>query len=124
MNFFDILKSLLFNKSAYINNIEDFTSFMVNRWLSFYDKSKACFVNDILNRYCGIFDNTNDAYNFYYNIVPVSRFKKINYIKKQKETQDSKSKDIAKMEQIIASNRQISIREIRQYIDLCKDCHI
>jgi hypothetical protein len=52
-------------------------------------------------------------YKLYFNLIPQSKFKKINYIKKKKETQDE-NPSVA----VIAKNNMLSKREILQYIDL------
>lgn len=118
MTFFEILKALFFVKiknSEEINNdsLAQFTPFMVNRWLSFYDKSKAIFVNETLNKFCFLFEDKNESYKLYNNLIPLSKFKKINYIKKNKEKVEE---DVTIS--FIAKNNMLSKREIQQYIDL------
>jgi hypothetical protein len=89
MNFFDILKSLLFDKKKEerpdADTLQSFTPYMINRWLSFYDKTKAVFVNETLNKFSSIFDNKEDQYELYSNLIPRSKFKRISYTKKKKE---------------------------------------
>lgn len=120
MNFFDLLRKIIyFGKKTEVElNTEDlqqFTPFMINRWLSFYDKSKAVFVNETLNRFTGLFDDKRDMFDFYYYLVPKSRFKKIDYIKKKKEkTEKVKDNSI----ELIARNNMLSQREVQYYIDL------
>ena len=121
MTFFEILRALFFSKSKSneeINNdsLVQFTPYMVNRWLSFYDNNKAIFVNETLNKLCSLFEDKNETYKFYNNLIPQSRFKKINYIKKNKEKVEEDS-TIA----IIAKNNMLSTREIQTYIDLTKN---
>ena len=86
---------------------------MVNRWLSFYDKNKTIFVNETLNKFCSLFEDKNEMYKLYNNLIPQSKFKKINYIKKNKEKLEEDSTI-----SIIAKNNMLSIREIQSYIDL------
>lgn len=120
MNFFDLLRRIAFfsKSSAEELNSEDlqqFSPFMLNRWLSFYDKSKAIFINETVNRFTSIFDDKRDMFNLYNNLVPKSRYKKIEYIKKKKE-KEKKEKDNSVG--LIARNNMISQREVQYYIDL------
>lgn len=118
--FFEILKNLLFNKTSDVSSfnqedLQEFSPFIVNRWLSFYDRSRAIITNEILNKYSSVFDNKEDQYRFYYNIIPKLSFKKINYIKKVK-TKKEELNDIS----LLAKNKNISEREIKNYIDFLK----
>ena len=117
MMFFDILRALLFTKKKEekldTDSLQAFTPFMVNRWLSFYDRSKAVFVNETLNKFCGLFEDKENLYELYNNLIPRSSFKKINYIKKLKE-EKTEDEDIS----VIAKNNMLSKREVLMYVDL------
>jgi hypothetical protein len=117
MSFFDILRSLLFAKKTAEDlcseGLQQFTPYMVNRWISFYDNSKTIFINETFNKFASLFEDKNEMYKLYFNLIPQSKFKKINYIKKKKETQDE-DPSVA----VIAKNNMLSKREILQYIDL------
>jgi len=117
MNFFDILRSLLFAKKTAEDlcseGLQQFTPYMVNRWISFYDNSKTIFINETFNKFASLFEDKNEMYKLYFNLIPQCKFKKINYIKKKKETQDE-DPSVA----VIAKNNMLSKREILQYIDL------
>ena len=117
MNFFDILRSLLFAKKTAEDlcseGLQQFTPYMVNRWISFYDNSKTIFINETFNKFASLFEDKNEMYKLYINLIPQSKFKKINYIKKKKETQDE-DPSVA----VIAKSNMLSKREILQYIDL------
>jgi hypothetical protein len=117
MSFFDILRSLLFTKKTAEDlcseGLQQFTPYMVNRWISFYDNSKTIFINETFNKFASLFEDKNEMYKLYVNLIPQSKFKKINYIKKKKETQDE-NPSVA----VIAKNNMLSKREILQYIDL------
>ena len=120
MTFFDILRSLLFAKKTAEDlcseGLQQFTPYMVNRWISFYDNSKTIFINETLNRFCSLFEDKNEMYKLYNNLIPQSKFKKINYIKKNKEKVEEDSTI-----SIIAKNNMLSIREIQTYIDLTEN---
>jgi oligoribonuclease NrnB/cAMP/cGMP phosphodiesterase (DHH superfamily) len=117
MNFFDILKALLFDKKKEerpdADTLQSFTPYMVNRWLSFYDKTKAVFVNETLNKFSSIFDNKEDQYELYSNLIPRSKFKRISYIKKKKEITEE-DENIS----VISKNNMLSKREVQMYVDL------
>ena len=117
MNFFDILRSLLFAKKTAEDlcseGLQQFTPYMVNRWISFYDNSKTIFINETFNKFASLFEDKNEMYKLYFNLIPQSKFKKINYIKKKKETQDEDPSIT-----VIAKSNMLSKREIQQYIDL------
>ena len=115
--FFDILKALLFTKKKEekldTDSLQAFTPFMVNRWLSFYDRSKAVFVNETLNKFCSLFEDKESLYELYNNLIPRSNFKKINYVKKLKE-EKTEDENIT----VIARNNMLSKREVLMYVDL------
>ena len=117
MMFFDILKALLFTKKKEekldTDSLQAFTPFMVNRWLSFYDRSKAVFVNETLNKFCSLFEDKESLYELYNNLIPRSNFKKINYVKKLKE-EKTEDENIT----VIARNNMLSKREVLMYVDL------
>lgn len=120
MNFFDLLRKVVFfgkkDSAGEINNeeLQQFVPYMMNRWMSFYDKNKAVFVNETFNRFTGLFDDKRESYMLYYNLAPKSKFKKIEYVKKQKEKKEKEDVSIA----IIAKNNYISQREVNLYMDL------
>ena len=120
MNFFDLLRKVVFfgkkDSAGEINNeeLQQFVPYMMNRWMSFYDKNKAVFVNETFNRFTGLFDDKRESYMLYYNLALKSKFKKIEYVKKQKEKKEKEDVSIA----IIAKNNYISQREVNLYMDL------
>lgn len=121
MNFFDLLRKLIFSKKI---NAEDldyeglqaFVPFMLNRWISFYDKSQAILINETFNRFTGLFDDKNEQYKLYHYLLPTSRYKKIAYVKKKKEKEEKEDTNIP----ILARNQMISQREVSMYLDFIK----
>lgn len=121
MNFFDLLRKLVFSKKT---NAEDldyeglqaFVPYMLNRWISFYDKPQAVFVNETFNRFTGLFDDKNEQYKLYYHLLPTSKYKKISYVKKNKEKEEKEDTNIP----ILARNQMISQREVSIYLDFIK----
>jgi hypothetical protein len=112
MSIFDILNSILFSKKKIDLNLEDENilggPFMLNRWTSMYSKELCTLVNNFLNKQY-IFDDKNELYTFYLNFLPKQKFKRINYIKKQKKEK----------EDTVPKKREfLSEREINLYVDL------
>lgn len=119
MTIFDLINTFIYKKKS-INdlNLEDdssFQPFLINRWLSFYSCEIASFVNSTFNKYSTVFEDKNDLFKFYKELTPQRKFKKINYIKKIKA---QKNEELDKKIKVIAENKMISQREIKQYVDL------
>lgn len=121
MNFFDLLRKLIFSKKTIAEDLgsedlQQFTPYMMNRWLSFYGASQAVFVNETLNRFTSLLDDKGEMYKLYYNLIPTCRYKKIDYVKKKKEKEEKQDTNIP----IIARNQMISQREVNLYLDFKK----
>jgi hypothetical protein len=120
MNFFQLQNKLFYsNKSEQPEPLnaegeQAFVPFLLNRWLTMYSKDTVGFVNETLNKYCGIFDTDKQrTYRLYYNLIPRLKFKHINYIKKVKIDRERQEElDQLKM---IAKNKNMSVREIEIY---------
>ena len=76
----------------------------------------AVFTNDTLNRFSSIFENKQDTYNLYYYFIPSLKWKRISYIKKKKKDDQEGTENL----NLIAKNKNISTREIQQYVELSK----
>tara|TARA_R110000796_G_scaffold43431_4_gene106750 strand:- start:1767 stop:2141 length:375 start_codon:yes stop_codon:yes gene_type:complete len=118
MNFFQIQNKLFYSKkdnAGYLDQEGEsaFVPFLLNRWLSFYNKDTPQFVNETLNKYTGLFEDKQELYRLYYNLIPRLRYKKVTYIKKVKKQKDEDD-DLL----IIAKNNKLSVRELKQYVDL------
>lgn len=121
MNFFDLLRKLIFSKKTIAEDLDNeglqqFVPYMLNRWLSFYDGKQAVFVNETLNRFTGLLDDKNEMYKLYYNLIPSCKYKKISYVKKKKEKEEKEDINIP----ILARNQMISQREVSTYLDFIK----
>lgn len=122
MTIFDIINTLFFKRKNScedfnLENLNSFQPYMINRWLSFYDNHRAVFVNETLNKFSGIFSDKVDSYNFFFNLIPQQKYKRIQYIKKPKrELNNTEPDNLTRL----ASNANISRREIDQYIDFLK----
>lgn len=119
MTIFDIINLLLFSKRTDFEELDQeslntFQPFLLNRWMSFYNKTQATFINETLNKYAGVFQDKTDTYRFYYNLIPRQKFSRIQYIKKQKNTETNNTPVLQ------ARGVNISQREINLYIELQK----
>jgi|TARA_R100000479_G_scaffold174623_1_gene123302 hypothetical protein len=120
MNFFQLQNKLFYSKKENAGELDSegeqsFVPFLFNRWLSFYSKELPGFVNETLNKFGNIFDDKQESYKLYYYLIPRLKWKKISYIKKKK-------KDKEEIEGLnnIAKNKNISARELLEYVELEK----
>ncbi len=117
MNFFQLQNKLFYSKKTEAGELDAegeqaFVPFLFNRWLSFYNQNMCIFTNETLNKFSTIFENKQDTYKLYYNIIPRLKWQKIKYIKKKKKEEEDKI-NLA----LIAKNKNISIRELKQYLN-------
>ena len=76
----------------------------------------ASITNETLNRFGSVFQDKQQQYRLYYYFIPRLKFKRIAYNKKiKKEVSEEDNLDI------IARNKNISVRELKSYIDLQKN---
>ena len=120
MNFFQLQNKLFYSKKDDAGFLDQegeqsFVPFLFNRWLSFYSKDTPNFVNETLNKYSNLFEDKQQQYRLYYNLIPRLKFKRIKYIKKIK-----KNKEEDNNYKLIARNNNISERELKLYVDLSK----
>jgi hypothetical protein len=114
---FDYISNILFTKKENCFSTADdekqFSPYLINRWLSMYGKSTitSC---DVANKYTQIFSNKNDCYKFLGAIFPKVPQRKIEYIKKKKSEEENND------HRLLAKNKELSVREIKNYIDLLK----
>ncbi len=123
MNFFQLQNKLFYsNKSKQPEPLDSegeqaFVPFLFNRWLTMYSKDTVGFVNETLNKYCGIFDTDKQkTYKMYYNLIPRLKFKRISYIKKVKK--DKKNHNETEQLKMNAKNKNMSVRELEIYKNL------
>jgi hypothetical protein len=69
---------------------------------------------DIINRYMQVFDNKNECYKFFNAMFPKVAVRRIEYIKK------AKTEDEPVEYKLLAKKNELSMREIKNYIDLLK----
>jgi hypothetical protein len=83
---FDTINHMLFNKKGEMTNelLEDFSPYMVTRYLSFYDDDLLNYANETVNKYSQIFETDEERFRFFENVIPKLKRKRINYISKKK----------------------------------------
>lgn len=121
MNFFQVQNKLFYAKkdeAGYLDQEGEsaFVPFIINRWLSFYSKDTPNFVNETLNKYAGVFEDKQCVWRLYYNLIPRLKFKRISYVKKVKKAAEE-DEGLS----LIAKNQNVSVRELKQYVDLEKE---
>ena len=122
MNFFQLQNKLFYSKKNKAGDLDTegdqaFVPFLFNRWLSFYNNDMCVFTNETFNKFSTIFDDKQQAYRLYYYLIPRLKWKKISYIKKRKKEEEENEQDIS----LIAKNKNISTRELLQYVELSKN---
>ena len=80
------------------------------------NKQTCQIVNTTTNTMYQVFENKTDHYKFLHYIVPRERFKRINYIKKNKEKLKTNDETIDNITRL-AKNLQLSKRETKMYIN-------
>lgn len=114
MTIFDYLNSILYTKNRIELNCDEesqFNSFMCNRWISFYSPELCSFINETGNKHATLFQSKQEQFNYYFNLLPTLKFKKINYIKKVKKEEEK--------EEILVPEF-ISKKEYLEYVELSK----
>lgn len=84
---YNTINHLLFDKKSEMTNelLEEFSPFMVSRYLSFYDENLLKYTNETLNKYSQIFDTDEERFRFFEHVIPKLKRKKIDYLSKKKK---------------------------------------
>lgn len=119
MMLFDVLGDVMFFKKGdvlqSVENEGEISPYMLNRWMSMYSPETATLVNQVNNKYWKVLENKRDWYRFNLMLLPRNRYKKIEYIKKEKKEKTPKSDDDQIIE-ILARNLELSVREVKSYV--------
>jgi len=103
LNLFQYINNLLFNKKQNMTHkdqcSDSLNGFVLNRWISFYDKENCQIVNEHCNRQ-HIAEDVDLLSKFLMLFVPKKQYKKINYIKKVKCTEENSKDIICKIMQV------------------------
>ena len=86
MEIFDFINNILFFKKNDIElNCEEYkkyNSYLINRWISMHSSDNAMIINQTVNRKNFLCKDPDSQYKFLLNVIPRSKYKKIEYIKK------------------------------------------
>jgi hypothetical protein len=115
-NIFNYIDSILYKKSLKDSNVEfapQYNSYLINRWISMYSIDMANIINSTSNVY-GAVMSKEEHYKLLYNLISKCSKKKINYIKKPKQSEDTCLEDINELSEVL----ELSKREVKELIDL------
>jgi len=114
MTIFDYISDILFTKKKNLKTVEDeqeFSPFLVNRWISMYSKEMVPNCN-IINKYLSVFESKKELYSMFIALFDKVPFKKINYFKKQK----AEKTELEESVKLLARAKELSQREVLEYI--------
>ena len=82
---FNTINHILFDKKGEMTNelLEEFSPYMVTRYLSFYDDDLLNYANETVNKYTQIFETDEERFRFFENVIPKLKRKRIDYISKR-----------------------------------------
>ena len=107
---FDILNDIQTTKKCNLNT-DEYSPYMIARWMSFYSDDVAKTINETINRYGALLER-EEHYKAMAMLTPKTKYsKKISYIKK---AQVKAQKDDL---HIVAKNLQMSKKELQQILD-------
>lgn len=116
MTIFDILSSLLTTKKRIELDVDaekEFSLFMVNRWISMHSPEKAALINSTINKWWNVFETKQEQYDFLLHLLNKSKYKKINYIKKNAKPKKA-DEEKQSMEKSFANNNFMSVKQMRE----------
>jgi hypothetical protein len=120
-NLFDFIRDVIAQKEGDLLNDPDnamhFVPYLTQRWVSFFDYDFISLLNNTTNRMYPVFKRKEDWYKYFLVVVPKSRFHKVRYIKKSKKDSAEK-KDNNEAIKFLARHKQMSVREVKEYIEL------
>lgn len=119
MTIYDVINSILFKRPINRSAIEELHApFMAIRMLSFYDPSTIGLANE-LNRLGHQFQDKQVSFNFFNTLIPKLKYKRIQYIKKEKASTKKKADEERETKiKLIAKRLEISEREAKNYVDM------
>jgi len=116
---FDYLNKILFKtKGPDTENIQDdteFQPFLVQRWSTMYSPEVTVLINQTSNTMWPVLSDKTMWFQYMHGVIPKCKFKRINYIKKKKDTDTVQGQK--QTIQKIANKLEISSREVNLYIE-------
>lgn len=117
---FDFLKDIIYRKKGDLldnpENAQELQPYLVQRWLSMHSPTLTKIINATTNRLHSIYDTKEDWYKAFLTTMPKTYFKRIEYIKKNKKDRENR-KDYDEVIKFIAKSKQLSKREVENYIN-------
>lgn len=93
---FDILNDIMYNKTGqYLNDsatMEEFSPYMIQRWISMYSERTVDFLNSSINISYKVLDDV-EVYKLLLTTLPKYKYKRIAYIKSGGKSGSDKQKD-------------------------------
>ena len=115
---FDYLNKILYKQKesdiVSLDEDKEFQPFLVQRWCSMYSPPVANLLNMTTNRYWLSYSTNKEWYMALKTVIPVCKFKRLSYIRKNKKEATIKNKETVSK---IANNLEISSREVNLYIE-------
>jgi hypothetical protein len=83
---FNTINHIIFDKKGEMTNelLEEFSPYMVTRYLSFYDDDLLNYANETVNKYSQIFETEEERFKFFGNMIPKLKRKRIDYVAKKR----------------------------------------
>ena len=110
MTIFDYLKDIIVTKKGDMP-LEEYPSFLINRWMSFVSPSSCRAINESVNSLGNLDKNTH--YKLLISCFPKQKYmSKINYIKKIKTEKEDSDSSIP----VLAKTLELSQKEIEEML--------
>jgi hypothetical protein len=119
MTIFEYIDVVLHKKKAisFVCELGDqFSGFMLNRWISMCSNTHALVINETTNKYLTTIGTRDDQYEFMHAVIPQGKKQRINYIKKVKE--EKKKEEDIDIIALIAKKYEISKREAAELLKM------
>lgn len=95
--------------------LSEFNPFLTIKTISFYENGQLVdYINDTLNIYGVVFDNAEDKFKFFENIIPRQPKRRINYIKRPQPPTDKK--DIPPTPEFCSKREIDMLDQMRKYL--------
>ena len=119
MNIFEFINDILYKKKGTLlkkKELEpEFQPYMIQRWLSMHSNINARILAATTNKMYKCIDDKSSWYKLFLSTIPKSKFKRYRYIKKVSSQIDKKD-EMEKAIELVAAQKQVSKREVREYV--------
>jgi hypothetical protein len=121
MTIFDYINDILYKKKGDLlkkKELEsEFQPYMIQRWLSMHSNNNAIILGKTTNKLYNGVENKEQWYKLFLAVLPKAKFKRFKYIKKVKKQSRNDPDNIDEAVEFIATSKQMSTREVRQYVE-------